>query len=46
MKDNFLMEREMEREIIIGIKINIIKDIGSKENKKEMDIILIEEKEL
>ena len=33
----------MEREIIFGIKINSIKEIGIKESKKVTDIIIIKE---
>ena len=46
MNENFLMEKEKEKEIIIGIKINIIKEAGLGVNKKVMDTIIIKGKEL
>ena len=40
------MEKEKDMENIFGIKINIMKDFGKKENKKGKDIFIIKEKEI
>ena len=39
------MEKEKDLENIFGIKINIMKEIGKKENKMEKVIFLIKEME-
>ena len=45
MKVIFKMEKEKDLENIFGIKINIMKGIGKKENRMEKVIFLIKEME-
>ena len=45
MKAIFKMGKEMDLENIFGIRINIMKEIGKKENRMEKDIFIIKEME-